>query len=353
MVDEKNSQFSYSGYLIFNGLYTTDIQGEFEGVETQEELTSQLEEKLPSLSAEYPNGPRTGYRDLELAKFLREYDYSAEDSRLHQRHKDIAEELIAKEFVQEEFGQEVSIVSNETRQTGPKVDKQNAYVYWQLPDLLMIQGAKPEAQQTLRHLFQSLGIADSRDELYTKIRPLEFDPHFLLWLIYQDHEDNSIGSGISLHNISHVKVQGEADFFGESAQVTGSTDIIRSTPFIEGLLKNKLPVQLVGTFEAGGQTLVADISEQGRIHIKADEDIDRSTKLERLLIALHFTKEITALRQDWEFMDPKRKYVPPEFAEKLDEYASEQGVNIDFRRDLVQELANERGESVSDLDLAF
>ncbi|KZN25583.1 hypothetical protein A4G99_03695 [Haladaptatus sp. R4] len=277
-----------------------------------------------------------------------------ESDSLTSHHKNLAEKLVAKEYLDEELGDATTVFSDDKgRVSGKRLDKDNAYIYWLLPKLLMVQGSKPEVETTLSDLYSSLGLTQDQQEAYATLRPVEFDKHFLLWLVYRDYIGKDIGKNVSLHSISEITIKGGRDFFGESAQVTESTDILRSTAFIEGLFKNKLPVHLKAIFKVGGQNLMVDISKSGRIHILSKEDINSSTKLERVMIGLHFVSEFTTLRQDWEFYDPDKKYVPPTFIEELNDVAKDQGAEITFRREIIPELLDKRGEDLEDWDLDF
>lgn len=345
----EDEKFNYTGYLVFNGLYTTTFKEGFSQKNTIEQVRTALDERLPPVTKKEENGPKSGYKNLDLEHYLE----AQRAEKLGLEHHELAEQLLGKEFVNETVGKEEEILSNDgERVEGEVLRRRNAYLYWLLPDLLIIQGSNPNVNSAESHLHQVFG-TNGGNTPDLKLDPLEFDSHFLLWMIYQDYQGNEVGQEINIHQINSVEIQGGKDFFGETAQVTGSTNIIRSTPFIEGLFKNKLPVEIEALYNIAGQNLVAEIRDNGRVHIKSEVDIGSASKLERVLMGLEFVRRLTRLRWDWEYFDPENKYVPPSFIVELDEIAEEQDIEIDFRREIIPELLEKRGEDPDDWELDF
>jgi len=344
-------EFSYSGQLIFNGLYTTDPSNLDVDEDDIDRLRSRIRELLPDLTSEYEGGPQKGFQEIELESHFDQYRFEDDDARLNQSHQALAHEVLDQEYIREEFSGEVEVQTENRRITGEKVTRHSAYLYWMLPSLLLVQGAKGDRTRAMSKLNEAAGIIndEGEEERLIEIEPISFDPLFLLWILYKELNDKPFETGLTMLNISEVGLYGdEKDFFGKSAKVAGSTNIFQSTPFIEGLLKEKLPNQIAGKFRVNGQDLVADVQESGRVHIKAEEDIKRSIKFERVLLGLQFVKELTTLRQNWEDLPAEDKYPPPTFAVELYERGKDQDVEINFRKQLVSRLLEEREEKLNE-----
>lgn len=203
----------------------------------------------------------------------------------------------------------------------------------------------------MRAVYEALGIANDETESFITIDPVEFNPWFLLWLVYQDSQSRTIGRGMDILRIQDIRLQSRAetrDEFGNKTQVSGSTDVLRSVPVIAGLLRGMLPVGLEAKFDLGGAYIDADISDSGRTHIRAEEDIRAATKLERVLIGIQFVQNLVGTQQEWAYMDPANKYVTPEFAKTLYDNAKNQDVSIDFDKELVHRQVDNRNESLDD-----
>lgn len=349
-------EFSYSGHLVFNGLYTTAPANLDVDESDIEAIRDRIDELLPSLEAEYDGGPKNGFQDIDLESYFDQYNFESENARLSSEHRKLAAELFDREYVREEFSGDTEIQTEDGRFTGKEVSRHTAYLYWLLPSLLMVQGARPDRRKAMGTVNEVVGITNEGDDdkRLIRIEPLEFDPLFLLWLLYKEWQDEPFETGLTMVNISEVGLLGSnRDYFGKSAKITGSTDIFQSLPFIQGLLKAKFPNQVAGKFQVSGQTLTVDIQQSGRVHIKADEDIQKATKFERVLLGVQLVRELTELRQNWSDLPKEDKYPPPTFAVELYERGKEQDVTIEFQKKLVKNLLAKREESLDDWDLEF
>lgn len=343
--------FDYSGQLIYNRIYKLRSEGAPENSNgSNNSVETRMQEVLSDPSEGNDQTPRTGYLDQELTDYLNEYDVSDEASKLSSVHLDVASQTIVKKFVHEEFGTKAKVLDEyDNRHTGTSIYERNAYIYWIKPDILLIQGSKKNARYAYSDFSQKLNSSKNGIEF----DEIEFDPYFLLWLIYKKHVSESFNTDVEIVNIEDVKVHGEREFFGESIHVSGSTNVLRSTPFIEGLLKGQLPSQIETTVNTGGQELLVNISDQGRIHVLADEGAKLATKLERALLGLRFTQEFISLYLEWEQLGLAERYVPPSFVKELYDTAKEEDVTIDFRKNLASMLVDMRKEELADWELDF
>lgn len=344
--------FTYSGQLLFNGLYTTELKEGSQDNFDPAELKEQIDVHLPKLS-DSTAVERRGFRPIGLDHALAEYDFDSENAKLSENiHKNLASQLLDREYIQEELRGETRVVTNDTqRVTGQELKERSAYLYWDVSSLLMVHGSKPDRQRLMRSVYQSLGINNDGKSNIISIKPVEFDPWFLLWLIYQDSQLGDIGNEMSIMRTQDIQLQSQAekrDEFGNRAQVSGSINILQSVPVIAGLLRGMLPTNLEARFDLGGTYIDADISGSGRIHIRAEEDIRGASKLERVLIGIQFVQGLVRAQQDWESMDPDDRYVSPEFAETLYNNGKSQQVPVNFDKTLVRMQVEKRGESLSD-----
>lgn len=341
------NEFEYRGHLVFNGLYETRINPHGgNSTSTSESLREKLTSRLKPFSrTEAQRG--SGYEDIELTEAVENA------SRIDDDLKGITNNLIDKKYKYEDFGSEEEIVDDKGEiHSGPVRNIKETYVYWRFPNLMFIQGAEKRVEKTIGDLREALGATEADEEDNVLIYSLDFPRHFLLWLIYQVWNNERIGSGVDIHRISGVRTEGSNDgqsHFGNTNEVGDSTSIVRSTPFIEAISHNKLPTRLEGTFRVFGRDVIAQIYEEGRVRVKAQEDLKPAEDHERVLISLQFLSQLVSLRNNWGDKDPQDQYVPPSFIEELDNIAEQEGIDITFSRaNLIEDLIDNRNESPSD-----
>lgn len=359
VTNTERENFEYPGQLIFNGIFRTNIEPEESDVD-KEELKDRLTERLYPYSEGSPGEPSKGYSEVDLSKFV---DDAIGKGKISPSSPlvDIAENTITQEYIREEYEQDEVVNAEGKSKVQFTRNRLKTRLYWDFPDLIFFQGAKQKVEQTVGDTRSALsvsadrGLDSSRSDggVSTNVRlnPIDFDSHFLLWLLYKDYEEESIDDNISIYRITDAEAEGgdQQDFFGLSNQVEDSVDVVRSTAFIEAISKNKLPTMIEGLFNVHGHDLRVKIYDYGKVHLKAQEDLSQEDYLIRLLISLRFLRELTDLKQEWANQQANNKYVPPTFIQELDNIADQQGVDISFsREDVVGELLNRRGESLSD-----
>lgn len=355
----EGDDFEYPGQLVFNGIFRTNIGPEASDIE-KEELKDRLTERLYPYSEGTPEEPGKGYSEIDLSKFV---NNAITKGKLKQRSTlvDISKDIITQEYVREVYDEDEVVNSEGESKIQFTRSRHRTRLYWDFPDLMFFQGAKQKVNKTVGDTRSALNISadggldsfrsDGGTATNVRLNQVDFDSHFLLWLLYKEHEDESIDDNISIYRITDAEAEGgdQQDFFGLSNQVEDSVDVVRSTAFIEAISKNKLPSMIEGQFNVRGHDLRVKIYNYGKVHLKAREDLRQEDDLVRLLISLRFLREFTDLKQEWASQPANEKYVPPTFIEELDSIAKEQGVDISFSREnVVGELLNRRGESLSD-----
>ncbi len=359
VTSNEGDDFEYPGQLVFNGIFRTDVEPEESDVD-REELKDRLTERLYPYSEGKPGDPGKGYNEIHLSKFLDDAVIKGKTPP-NSSLVDIAENIITQEYIREVYDEDEVVNSEGESKIQFTRNYLRTRLYWDFPELIFFQGAKQKVEKTVGDTRSALNVSadggldsfrsDGGNSTNVTLRPIDFDSHFLLWLLYKDYADESIGDNIRIYRITDAEAEGgeQQDFFGLSNQVEDSVDVVRSTAFIEAISKNKLPSMIEGQFNMHGHDLRVKIYDYGKVHLKAREDLRQEDDLVRLLISLRFLRKLTDLREEWGNQPANEKYVPPSFIEELDGIADEQGVDISFsREEIVEELLDRRGELLSD-----
>ncbi|MFB6224904.1 MAG: hypothetical protein ABEI13_00425 [Candidatus Paceibacteria bacterium] len=352
--NSEDDVFDYDGYLLFNRVFTTELIEEAKDMQNTVYIRRGIENHLTG-EIESDGVLKSGYDDIDLTDFITDTAKNALDGQI----SSLFENVVGKRFFREtKGGEEEVILDDETRDVVTSIEKNNAYLYWtgrgigNTDGLLIVQGSKDNANTAESDIVGRFG-KDVGPTPDLRLNPVKFDQHFFLWLFYKSFESSRTETNIKIKDIKKIRLSGNEDFYGEEMELTNSVNMLRSTPLIEGLLKNKLPVTIEATFDLGDDSVVANISEEGRVHVKSEQYIESLDKSGRIGVAIKFVRDFTSLYNSWKFYKQERKYVPPSFAEKLDKNASDQNVDINFRRELVTELLENRGEEIEDWDLDF
>ncbi|WP_122091104.1 hypothetical protein [Halalkalicoccus subterraneus] len=351
--EDEKPDFSYSGQLLFNGIYTSTLKESPSNDLNQQDAKERIRAQIPELAASTSGGPQSGFRHIGFSEALERYDFNAENAKLSEPiHSKIVSDMLDLEYVKEEFtGKTLVLTEDNQRISGEEIEEHSAYLYWNLTSLLLVHGAKPDRERAMKAIYHALGITNDKIESLLSIKPVDFDPWFLFWLIYQNNNSNPISKDIGIFRIQNIQLKQQADIrdtFGDKTRVTGSTDAVESVQVIAGLLHGMLPIGLEAKFDIGGEYLIADISASGRIHIRAEEAISAASKLERALLGIQFVQNLVQAQQRWEYFDPDKKFVSPEFSKTLYDNAKDQNVSIDFDKELVRKQVAKRKESLDD-----
>lgn len=364
---EQNDRFDYSGRLVFNGIYSTEILAENEEESDKEVLRERLADRLYPYEEGKPGDPGKGYEEIDLEKYAQR---AVEEGRLEPREAEvlfpIAEDVISQKYIKEKYDTEEGVDEEGNAEVTTIRNRLTTYVFWDYPDHIFIKGAQQSAETTAADTRTALTAEEGGGEetLFSdggapgvRLNGIEFDQHFLLWLVYMDHTDGSLANDIQIRRITDGKTEGgdEQDFFGRSNQVGESADIVRSTPFIEAVSQNKKPSMLEGIFRLSPFDLKIKVYDQGKVQLKAQEALDPTQPLRRILISLYFLRHFSELYEQWEDMDADQRFVPPTFIQELHRIAEAEGIHIERSVEpIVTELLDCRGESLDDYpDLDF
>lgn len=315
-------EFDYDGNLVFNGLYYTSV------IDAGFDLDQIVDKKLADFSVGSPDSPSDGYRILnfvEHAQASPEVDPGLEQQVDHIRG-------IRYEYEEWDHGE----VQEDGELKTDRVRETDSFdIYWSFPDYLFVKGNKTEARKAKQLLEYELSE-------YIKVKEIEFNPDFLLWMFSQKKSGQDLGEGISASMLTDCEIEGEQrDRYGKRNTVDNSTDVTKSTTALMGILRNKALTGIEGVFELDGRFVTADLSSEGRVHIKAEQDISGSNKIERMALSLRFLDNLIRLYDEWEDLSPEDRFPPEEFFRDIYEECRKQGAEVTFPvKDVIKEYRN-------------
>lgn len=325
-----SEEFEYDGYLVFNSILKINRQDSppLENSDVMEALPSfDIETSADQMGDGFEAVPLSNYQfDPEL--FADVSDFSDQVYRLMYKSTS-PERIIGLDDNRNEIEIEV--------QTVDTVD-----CYLVSGEYILIRGSKSDVNTVSNKISESLdGIADTEELFLSR--------DFLLWLLYQYNSSDSRAGSIWLTEFTDAEFDNEeSDNFGRVARVSGSTDILRSTPVLMSILRGTKISSLGGIFilEEANE-IFADISEDGRIHIKANSgDIKDEPDIHRLIYSLRFVLEIAHLYYSWEELSGEDKYPPTEFFEQLYRECERQGAELTFSpEEVIEEYRKKRLEA--------
>jgi len=337
MVEEKDDYFEYQGNLIYNRIYRTDVGEKDIPIKDMKTI---FEENLPEFSEGTAENPGSGYKNINLKKYL-------EDSEIENDILTEKENLVSIRYIYEKW-REMEIPVNGEREVRKIPEERNVDIYWVYPNYVFVRGQKRPSKKTGK-------------VIQDKVPRIEFDQiqfhrDFLLWIIYKYEEGESIGKELEVKTLTDSETRGDRDRYGKRQIVHGSTDISKSIPIIIGILREKKLSMLEGTFKFKNRLVNAEIDTDGRIYLKVSrsaflKDVDDIT---RISTSIEFIRKFIDLYEDWKQLPDKEKYPPLKFFKYLYEEARKGGIQINFSIDgLLKEYAEKRGEDLEKIDMNF
>lgn len=363
--------FDYSGRLVFNGLYSTEVLTDTEEQEEidREVLRERLADRLYSYEEGRPGDPGKGYEEIDLEELAQQ---AVEERRLEPGEAKVlfpvAEDVISQKYIKEKYDTEETVDSDGNAEERTVRNYLTTYLFWDFPEYIFIKGAEQSAETTAGDTRSALAPGSGGESIFSdggatgvRLDSIGFSSHFLLWLVYQEYSNGNLANSIQIQRITDGKTEAgdddEQDFFGRSNQVGQSVDIVRSTPFIEAISQNKKPSMLEGIFSLTPFNLKVKIYDHGKVQLKAQESLEQRQPLRRILVSLYFLRHFSQLYEDWEDMDAGDRFVPPTFIQELHNIAEAEGIHIERSAEpIVTELLDRRGESLSnwpDLNFGF
>lgn len=320
-----NGSYSYDGRLVFNGLYSTEI------LDPDFDLETTVEEGLKDFARGTNEEPGSGYHMLDFTERI------SESPDISRQIKSEMEGIHGIRYQYEEWNErEVESMNGDGTEYRNVRTTDSVDVYWDSPNYLFIKGNKTEARQAGSLIESKLGD-------YIRTREIGFASDFLLWILSQYKNGEQLGEELSAKLLSNARIEGEEDRFGRSNRVDDSTDIAKATTILMGILRGKEMAFVEGIFGMHGKFVTAKIETGGRIHIKAEQDIEGSSHLERMALSVCFLKELLAVYDYWQSLPSEDKYPPVEFFQNLYEECERQGAEVTFPVDEVIRRYREKG----------
>lgn len=311
---ERYPHFSYSGRLVFNGIYQTEVR---EKNLTLEKILS----RVPRFEKGTPESPGSGYEIHDIE------DY-AEINNITPEILTQQDEQVLLRYRYEEFDWEEALVDGALEEVATRsIDEVD--LFWSYPDYLFIRGSQNVIDTVQKDIQRAFGGG-------VRLNQLEFDFRFLLWIFYKQYIGERIDNELAVHRLTDAETRDENTQKGEIKRFTGSEDVTQSTSVLTDLLRilrGKELAMIGGEFDLYGNKYSANISSDGRVEIKTQYDVAKKTDLERMALSIAFLTKITNLYSDWETRGQSDKYPPEEFFEDIKTNIENQGVDAEFNLD--------------------
>jgi hypothetical protein len=335
--ESTGERFDYDGYLVFNGVYSTEVPSNSDLPNGLQEVEAEILETLPTFSEGSFNNPGEGYEKIPFREHL------FDEQKINDKIEDLGESLISLRYQYEEYKEEIAEVGDQ-RQTVYIPRIKDVDIYWMYPDYMFLRGQKGQADSTKATTQTAFGNN-------AQIQELTFEGDFLLWILYKYYNNKQLNSQIDVKRLTDSETTGREDRFGRSNIVNDSTDVSKSVPLLTGVLQQKSLFMLEGDFSVGEHTVTAQI-KQNRVHIKASKgDIRRSNPVRRMALSLEFLTQLAHLKEEWVDLAPKEKYPPLYFFEEMYEECKRQGVKVEFSPEpVLKKYASLRNESLDEYD---
>ncbi len=213
---DSETDFSYDGYLVFNGIYSTNVLNP--GFDLEEIIDGELKDfERGSIEK-----PANGYKTIPFAKYV------VESSSINKVFEDCVSDVEAIRHEYEEWERK-EVDLGEKAETKPVRDTDSVDAYWSFPQFMFIKGNKTQAKRAGELLELKLN-----DHL--KIREIEFTSDFLLWVLSKYKNSEWLNSNLKASILTDAEIEGDEDRFGQRNRVDRSTDIAKSTPVLMGVL---------------------------------------------------------------------------------------------------------------------
>lgn len=350
MPEEDTDDFDYQGYLIFNGVYKTDLR---QGSEYQDGIYD-AESQLMDDLGRFENSERES--DKGVQKLLLR-DFFRDDDSISGELEELANNLIAIRFLYEDRIEKEAYVSEEEELQTVEIPVVNdADIYWNYPNYMYFRGAKDDVAEAIDYTSSLLGADVATDggssassvqpTGFSRFRPISFDSDFLLWLFQLQYNDNNPPvSAIEIDTLTDAAVTGDVDVWGGNNVVGDTSQLIESPPLLSAILQNKSVKMIEGGFAINDNTLQSEI-QTNKVHVKSSvKSIKRANDTRRMALSIQFLNELVDLENHWNNLNPQDKYPSYDFFLELFDTCCDQGMTLDsISESLRREYCNKRGD---------
>lgn len=326
-------EFSYDGWLVFNGLFSVDVK---DGDQTPEELVDGLKQYEKPESGEEAKGFARGNLD-QILQTAGDITWSLQR---------FSKRLYPFGYKRTRWESQSGIDDEGNRRTIHQRKNDGVDIYWDAEeDLMVFRGQKAWLSQNRKRLRGGLSEKVELEEL-------NFDYDFFLWVLYRAFNGKGLTSELSIREISTVGTTSDSiDNTGQGVRVEDSKNVLRSVPAIIALLDQKKPKDLECKFVLDNQVVKAQIEYGGKVHVKVtDNELEGLSDLRRMGASLQFIFELLYQYNVWRDLPLTQKYPPEDFFYDLAERAKEEGYTLNGQlKQVPEEYRRKReGQMVDD-----
>lgn len=323
------SNYTYQGWLVFNGLYTTESYGE-----GSEDDVEDVVEAFDQYNGGTPIESDSGLERINFANELKQID------EINEQLERLADQTLSFEFTDEKWVETFGYNEEGEEQIFYTEEHDNLIFFWNYVDgTMMLKGDKQSLNKKSDQLQGSLA-----DDF--RMESIDFDYDFFLWLIFNEYTDGglSAGSDITIRKITQSETIESNPTDDERISVEGKDNLLHSVVFIAPVLNGKKVDSLQGQFLIGSRQVTAKIGFGGRVHVMiGDTPMESWEDIRRMGTALLFLSELTDLYQTWKNLSPDQKYPPGSFFDDLADEADNEGWRLRFDpEELKQEYERKR-----------
>ncbi len=309
--DPIEGKFAYDGQLVFNGIHITDLKNSSTDPET-------VTDNLTTFSEGTADNSGSGYQKIPVAHLIENSD------EIDDKLKSVSNNLSSFRYIYEKWNSRVADVDG-TRRVVKVPNEKDVDIYWSYPDYMFFRGQRSDTDQTEE---------DIEDELdgVTDLDTISFDEDFLLWMLYKYHNNDQLSSSLQTRLLTDCQTTGSDDNYGGRNIVGDSTDICKSVPLLDALLRQKKLSSIEGNFVVADNHVGVEIDTRGRVHVKASRgEIKSASPLRRVTLSLKFLNEFTAIYENWrDNMPYDKKYPPDSFFKEIRDVCDSQGNLIKY-----------------------
>ncbi|AGB37110.1 hypothetical protein [Natronococcus occultus] len=357
MSGEEEEKFDYQGYLIFNGIYETDLAVDSKYrrglIEAEAELLADL--------GQFEDTKRESDRGVEKIPLR---DYIRDDDSVSGELEELAGQLISLRFLYEDRIEKDGYLSGKKELQKVEIPIiKDADIYWIYPNYMYFRGAKDDVTEAIEYTSSILdadiasdggtAVSPQQPSRFSKFQSISFHADFLLWLFSHQYNGTDLpGSAIEIDTLTDASVTGNTDVWGGNNIVGDTTQLIESPPLLSAILQNKSLKMIEGGFAMGDNTIKSKI-QIDKVHIKSSaKSIKKSNNTRRMSLSLRFLNELVELEKYWNNLDPKNKYPPYTFFLDLFDTCQAHGMTLDNISEILRrEYCDKRGDNNSEWDL--
>ena len=316
IMESKQSDFSYSGMLVFDQIYKTNVKG-LDNIRG-------IEEYFPKFDQGNANVPGSGFNTNYLSDYEVHHQMSFNDFTFDRTIVDYfdekSENIANIEYKFENFKDDVEAVVDDERRTVSVVKSDKFDFYWKYPNYFVRQGG--------RNIDKNIGRLFTNDFLESvDLEQIKFNSDFLLWLLYRSKNDNNLKENLLIKSISDVSLTGPDESRYGRMRYSGSNNPFNSPEVMKRILSGgKIRTLGISFILDSRYEIKADISDVGRIHVKPNtSDLSNKNDAERMILSLRLIELICDTYEVWTNSNEK---IPDDFSNRIYDYIRDSGVEF-------------------------